>query len=248
MSRRSQIGILLTAGLVALAMNATAQPTRVRTGSYNRGAYNNRWYNPAARTVGALRLAVPYGYYGNFSSTPMESAQRGYASVLRAQGQYQLDASKAAVNYEQARQQYIENKQKWTETYWKRKREGEAERAKDYEEKRAVRDRYRKSQDRLQTSQTSQPNRMTHAEFDSNTGKIDWPEPLKSDAFAVHRQQLENEFALRAQTQITPQLAEDIRDSTNQLRDVLKRNIRKMSPSDYISARQFIDRLAQESG
>jgi len=245
MGRMSHIVILTAVGLVTLAVHVTAQPTRVRTGSYNRGVYNNRWYNPAARTVGALRFAVPYGYYGNFSSTPMESAQRGYASVLRAQGQYQLDASKAAVNYEQARQQYIENKQKWTETYYKRKREAEAERAKDYEEKRQIRDRYLKSQEHLKASH---PNRLTHTEFDPNTGKIDWPEPLRADAYAVHRQEIENEFALRAQTQITPQLAEDIRDSTNKLRDALKRNIRKMSPSEYISARQFIDRLAQESG
>ncbi len=247
MSRRSQIGILLTGILIALTWNANAQQTRVRTGSINRGAYNNRWYNPGARTVGALRYGLPYAYgsYGNFSSTPMESAQRGYASVLRAQGQYQVDASKAAVNYEQARQQYIENKQKWTETYWKRKRLAEAERAKDYEKKREMRNRYRESQERLKASQ---PNRMTHTEFDPHTGKINWPEPLQADAFAVYRQELENEFALRAQTQITPELAEDIRDSTTKLRDALKRDIRKMSPNDYISARQFIDRLGQESG
>jgi len=247
MSRRSHIGILLTGILIVLTWKATAQQTRVRTGSINRGVNNYRWYNPGARTVGALRYGWPYGagYYGNFSSTPMESAQRGYASVLRAQGQYQVDASKAAVNYEQARQQYIENKQKWTETYWKRKRLAQAERDKDYEKKREMRKRYLDSQERLKASQ---PNRMTHTEFDPNTGKINWPEPLQGDAYAVHRQELENEFALRAKTQITPELAEDIRDSTVKLRDALKRNIRKMSPNDYISARQFIDRLSQESG
>ena len=81
-----------------------------------------QWYAP--NRVGALNNAYRYGHVpgfrpgfygnpGNYASTAAESRMRGYADVVRAQGKYNLAASEAMKNREDARSKYMENQEQW---------------------------------------------------------------------------------------------------------------------------------------
>ena len=55
---------------------------------------------------------------GNYASTAQQAADYGMASMMRAQGYQNLQNSEAAKNYEQAKTLEIDNRKKWTETYF----------------------------------------------------------------------------------------------------------------------------------
>ena len=55
---------------------------------------------------------------GNFASTAQQAADYGMASMMRAQGYQNLQNSEAAKNYQSAQSQLIDNRKKWTETYF----------------------------------------------------------------------------------------------------------------------------------
>src|SRR5438128_828828 len=60
-----------------------------------------------------------YGHGGTVESNYMN----GMANVIRAQGQVNAYNAQAAINYEQARSKYLDNKKKWTENYYQMKEE-----------------------------------------------------------------------------------------------------------------------------
>lgn len=55
---------------------------------------------------------------GNFASTAGQAADYGMASMMRAQGYQNLQNSEAAKNFQSAQSQQIDNRKKWTETYF----------------------------------------------------------------------------------------------------------------------------------
>ena len=55
---------------------------------------------------------------GNFASTAQQGADYGMASMMRAQGYQNLQNSEAAKNFQSAQSQQIDNRKKWTETYF----------------------------------------------------------------------------------------------------------------------------------
>lgn len=204
------------------------------------------WYRNPGRVV------VPYGwgwgyggyyggnypgYYGGYS--PVEGAQRGYADIIRSRGMAAEDYSKALINREQARSKYLDNKQKWTEVYWQRKRLGEAELAKDHAEDRERRQKW------LAANRGRKPETLPASQYDPSTGSIDWPEALQTPIYADHRNKIEEELELQASTSATSN-ASEIRNQARQMQEILKGQIREMSPNEYIASRKFLDRLVNQ--
>jgi hypothetical protein len=183
------------------------------------------------------------GFYGypSFSSTPMEGAGRGFAEVLRAQGEAVRARSEAALNWEEARSRYIDNARKWTELYQERRRLGIAQRAAEYAQQREVRDRY------LAQKESGAPERLAAHQLDPTTGDINWPLALLSDEFAADRLKLERLFQLRAQTRVTLQVAERVAETADVMLARLNANIRDTAPNDYTAARDFLESLAYEA-
>ena len=196
-----------------------------------------RWYRPP---VGYHGPAV-YGAYPRFSSTAMEGAAYGVSEVIRARGEAAESASRSINNYEDARSKYIDNAYKWTETYWARRRLGEAERAKDQAKARAARERY------VASRKPSTPPRLGPDQLDPATGKLFWPEALMDDQYLNYRTKLEELFVLRVHTSTTPGLARKIRETADDMKSQLKQNIRKLRPNEYIAARKFLDGVAYEA-
>ena len=59
-------------------------------------------------------------------STPMGSYMAGMGEAIRAEGQYNLMSSQAAINLQEAQSQNIDNQLKWTNTYFEMRRVNEA--------------------------------------------------------------------------------------------------------------------------
>jgi hypothetical protein len=162
------------------------------------------------------------------------------SEVIRSRGEAAESASRAINNYEDARSKYIDNKYKWTQTYWERKRLGQAEQAKDRAKALETRDR------RMALRKPKTPPRLSPSQLDPATGKLSWPEVLTDDQYVTGRTKLDELFLLWAHTSTTTGLARDIRETTDEMKSQLKNNIRQLRPDEYIAARKFLDALAYE--
>ena len=195
------------------------------------------WYRNPGRVVRPWGWGGYGGYYGGYSA--VEGARRGMADVIRSRGMAAEDYSKARINNEEARSKYLDNKLKWTEIYWKRKRLGEAELAKDYAKDRERRERWREA------NRDRKPEVLPASQFDPTTGGIDWPDALQAPIYTDHRKKIEAELELQASTGTTTNTTE-IRNLARQMQSILKGQIKELSSNEYIASRKFLDRLVNQ--
>ena len=182
----------------------------------------------------------PYGagYYGGGYS-PVEGYQRGFADVVRSSGEAAERFSRARINNEEARTKYLDNKLKWTEIYWQRKRLGEAQIARDHAEDRARRERW------MAANRDRKPEILLPSQYDPRTGYIDWPETLQDSTYSDYRQQIEEELDILASSGTSGSMSK-VRTLARQMQGLLKERIREMSPNEYIGAHKFLDRLVNQ--
>ena len=187
-----------------------------------------RWYG--ARGYGG------YGGYGGVG-TAASSNMQGMSQMISAQGEKNYNDSLALRNYEDARSAYIDNQYKFQQTYRQMKRDAEGYRselqAKDYE----------KYQKFMAKGESGAPAQLSPSQVDFVTGQISWPKALTGPDYEVGRRQVEDALLLRAHTSGGSQSAGQIADSAKTMQDTLKGNVRMTPPSDYISARKFLDSL-----
>jgi hypothetical protein len=190
------------------------------------------WYRPG--------VVVPYGYgYGAYAGGYSPYSQQGMADIIRSSGQAAENLSRARINNEEARSKYLDNKLKWTEIYWQRKRLGEAELAKDYAKDRARREQWQEA------TRGRKPETLSPSQFDAQTGGLEWPDALQGPIYADYRKRIEAELELQATTG-TNANAGTIRNIAREMQNVLKNHIREMSSNEYIAARKFLDRLVNQ--
>lgn len=206
-----------------------------------------RWYRPVATGVALGTGYGPYrygyyggGYYGGGTSA-VGDARRGMADVIRAQGESAKSQAEAMKSYEEARSKYIDNKKKWTETYLERQRMGKASRQEYYDQKREARNNY------LAQKQRNTPDRLSTDQIDSATGHISWPSALTDDRFQADREQLDELFVMRAHTNTTESLTQQILAAASDMQAKLKQNISDIPAYEYIDARKFLDGLIYEA-
>lgn len=175
------------------------------------------------------------GYTG---STPAESYARGQAELIRAQGQAFQAAAAGAVDFEQARAAYLENKLRWQQVRDERQAMGQQRRAEEAAAQRAARER-RAAANPPSPGSTSIPD----VQYDESTGTVSWPEVLQSPDFATGRMALEDLFKVKAHTGGTSDVNQQILESATSLRTQLKSEVRNLPPSGYIEARRFLDQV-----
>ena len=137
----------------------------------------------------------PYGYgWGgggyHHASTYEEGFQRGMADVIRSRGLANLLNSEAAINTEEARSAYIDNRAKWTQTYFEMRQMNRQYRQAERGPRPSAEDIYRYSKERL-------PDRLSPTELDPVSGAIEWPAILRGEEFAADREKMEELFAAR---------------------------------------------------
>lgn len=206
---------------------------------------NARIPSSAAMAAGLLLLAAAPAWtqvvYNN-ASTVGESYARGMSDMVRAAGDYNLQTSAAAGQYQDAYSKYLDNRVKATQNYFEMRKMNSDYRA-------AEKDRYyqRCSEAMARHSQAGKPARLSATEVDTVSGQIAWPALLMNDEFAADRKQLEELFAKRAAQGVltTPEKTE-LRKACLDLKNGLVKYRAKASPTDYKATDAFIHSLAYE--
>lgn len=179
---------------------------------------------------------------GNWASTAQQGAADGIASVVRSEGYANLKNSEAAKNWQEARSMEIDNKMKWTETYFEMRKTNREARAAEagppVTQEQAIR-----------MAKMAAPPRLGSTQLDPVTGHIEYPVVLRDDIFAPNRQELDTLFAKRAASGGSVQYEEirEMQDAVSKFIDVLRQNVGNYAAGDYGRARTFLDSLAREA-
>jgi hypothetical protein len=183
----------------------------------------------------------PWGGY-SFSSTALEGFGHGLGAVIRAQGEYNLDTSAAAVNFSVARQQEIENRKRWTQSYFELRDlnrqgfEAETKRLRGTPE------------DWLRVAQAGKPKRLSPTELDIVTGEIHWPILLTARNYSGQRVELERAFADRAYHGVMEaETFLKVLHLSEGLLGNLKTQVRDLPTGQYLAAKRFLESLAYEA-
>lgn len=185
---------------------------------------------------------VGYGG-GEAAGTPAGAALHGAADMVRAQGVYNDLTASGMVKVEQARQQYLANQRQWTELYLMRQRVVAGQHEQARQEARARNERYRDEQ----VFHVPLPARLTSRELNPSTGRVEWPQALKRDAFALERRGIEELLASRNDPEGVSERSELLADRIGEMRADLRGHIRQLMTPEYLEARKFLDRLSLEA-
>jgi hypothetical protein len=175
-------------------------------------------------------------------STPMGSYMTGMGNAIRAQGQYNLMTSQAAINLEQAAKADMENQLQWTNTFFEMRRINQA-----YKD--SKKGPPRTPDDWVRMAVNAAPQRLETNALDPVTGQLAWPPALQADTFAADRTELEKLFAERATSHGAVGLDNynKIRNTVDNALSKLRDLIRDIDTRNYIQARNFLNGLAREA-
>jgi hypothetical protein len=221
--------VFFTIGLAIWTSNAGAQ-----------GNNNPPVINPPPVTVSGGSSSM-WGW-DIAGTTPGGSYLQGLGSVIRAQGDYNLATSAAAVNYTTAVRQGIQNQKDYVEAYFAIR-----EYNRQYREAEYARDR-QLTQEWLRYHTTVKPKRLTSSELDPVSGTINWPLLLQSDERSGLRGNVQKAFAERHQMGVMGYnnyiMVQQI---TNNLLNDMLNNIQTFSPSEYMRLKKFLEALRFEA-
>jgi hypothetical protein len=220
---------LLSASLLVASI-AVAQPYSV---GYVPGGYRRPYYGYGGYGYGG------YGGYGG--GTAAGGYLNGMASAIRAEGQYNLLSSQAAINLEEAKKKEIENRTHWTNAYFEMRRINDAY---THPKKDPT-----PPETWVRLAHDALPQRLPGADLDPVTGRIAWPDALQGDPFAADREKLEALFAERAieHGAIGVDAHGRIRRAVDDALAKLKDHIREIDSRSYVEARNFLTSLSYEA-
>jgi hypothetical protein len=179
---------------------------------------------------------------GGFASTAGQAADYGMSEVLRAQAYQNLQNSEAAKNWEDAKTLDIQNRLRWTESYF--------EMRKDNREKRAEEAGPRVTQEQaIRMAKSAAPPRLGSTQLDPVTGHIQYPLVLTDDGFKPYRDRLDPLFAHRAAVGGSIQFSDyqAIQQTITTFIDALKQRVTDYPAGEYGKARTFLDSLSREA-
>ena len=199
-----------------------------------------------AGLVGAWPAAAQWGGYGynrgGYASTAAQAAAYGMSEMMRAQGYQNLQNAEAAKNWEEAKTMEIQNRLRWTETYFEMRkvnREAKAaEQGPPVTQEQAIR-----------MAKMAAPPRLGSTQLDPVTGHVAYPPVLLDDIYSDYRKRLDQFFADRAAAGGSVQYSEmrEFQSNVSKFIDVLKQNVNNYPAGDYGKARTFLDSLAHEA-
>lgn len=162
---------------------------------------------------------------------------QGMASVISAKGSANLSNSQAAINMTQAQSQEIQNKQANTAAYFNMRSMNQAAVAKEQGPPPS-------SEQMARMAADGAPQRLTTAQWDPISGKVNWPDLLQEDTFADLRAQIESLLALQTlQGRLGYTQHKDALTATNAMFKKLRAEISAVSPEDYTESRSFLTSL-----
>lgn len=176
------------------------------------------------------------------ASTAFQGYSRGIADVISAIGQSSLAQSEANVNNQTAASMAIDNRLKWTNTYFEMRRVNSDARAAENGPRATT-------EDWIRMSKMMAPKRLSSVALDPISGHIQWPPALTLEEFSSYRQPIEAFYSDRARTGTVANYPNLLRleSVTDSLTEELKKHIREIPTSDYLIARNFIESLGYEA-
>lgn len=181
------------------------------------------------------------GMGGGYASTAGQAAAYGLSDVIRSEGYANVQNSEAAKNWEDAKTKEIDNRQKWTNTYFDMRRTNKESR--QAESGPAV-----THDQAIRFAKAAAPPRLTSAQLDPVTGHIEYPLLLTAKDYVSYRTDLDKMFADRASSGGSLQFEEfeKIRGTVSKFIDALKTDVSRYPAGDYGHARTFLDSLGNE--
>ena len=182
------------------------------------------------------------GGWVSWASTAQQGADMGMADVIRSEGYRNLQNSEAAKNWEEAKTLEIQNRMRWTETYFEMRKTNREARAAEagppVTQEQAIR-----------MAKMAMPPRLGSTQLDPVTGHIEYPIVLLDPVFKPYRDQLDRLFADRASSGGSLQYEQhrDIQQTVSKFIEALKQHVDDYAAGDYGRARTFLDSIANES-
>lgn len=194
-------------------------------------------YQPAVPAASTFNGYGGYGYGGSGGGTAAGSAMQGMASVISAQGNYNLATSAAAINMTQAQRNDIQNRQQWTNTYFEMRATQRAATA-------AERGPPPSREQIARLASEGAPRPLSSQQVDPVSGQVQWPKLLQDAMFAQPRDTVEQLLAKQAQygslgLSDQNQVGAAIQDMSSRLRE----QIRNVPPQQYTDATSFLRSL-----
>jgi len=213
------IAATLTAVVVPASL-AQAQGYAVRENSYN------------------YRAPVVYRH----SSTYEEGVLRGAADYIRGVGDYNYQSSLAAINYEEARRRYMQNRVQYVKDYFERRRINRE--AREYERG------PRLTAEQLKAiARQARPQPLAAHQFDPATKSVLWPAALQGEEFAAARNAVD--AAIKkwrgANAGAGGVVHRTVKAAVAEMRGTLKTKIRSMGPAEYMAAKKFLRSLEYDA-
>ncbi len=214
-------------GLVIVAATLLAQAT---------SNSNNQPYQPVVPNSSFGGLG---GFYGGIpgGGTVAGSWMQGMASVISAQGNYNLATSAAAVNLTQAQKQDIQNRIAGTNAYFSMQETNRAARA-------AKRSPRLAEEQLVRIAAQAAPKPLDNNDIDPVSAQINWPSVLQDDIFKNDRNMVEQLLAKQVSLgRLGIAEHEQIGDAIERIAATLKAQIDKIPTQDYIRAKNFLKSL-----
>lgn len=166
----------------------------------------------------------------------------GPINPVAAAGQYNLESSKAAINYQQAYQMSIQNQELRAKTFFDKRRLNSSYRAEQ-----ETQHPHATAQARAAFDRAMAPAKLSTAEFDPARGVIQWPGILNLAEFEQSRAQLDGLFRQAAADPHGSGLGtrnyRDIKRALDDLSEKLHAEISQFKPDEYIVASKFLKSL-----
>ena len=182
------------------------------------------------------------GFGGGWASTAQQGADMGLASVVRAQGYANLKNSEAAKNWEEAKTMEMQNRLRWTETYFEMRKVNREKRADEAGPPIT-------QEQAISLAKMKAPPRLQSTQLDPVTGHIEYPLILTQDIYKQYRDRLDSLFANRAASggSIRYEDFQAIQTTVSQFVETLQKHVSEYAAGDYGRARTFLDSLANEA-
>jgi hypothetical protein len=196
---------------------------------------NNQPYQPVVPNSSSFSSYG--GYYGGGGGTVEGSWMQGMASVISAQGNYNLATSAAAVNLTQAQKQDIQNRIAGTNAYFSLQETNRAATA-------AKRSPRLSEEQLVRIAAQAAPKPLDNSEVDPVSGQVNWPSVLQDNIFKKDRDEVEQLLARQTSLgRLGIAEHEQIGDAIERIAATLKAQINKIPTQDYIKAKNFLKSL-----
>jgi len=200
----------------------------------------------SAQSIATTEASSGYGgngsYGGYHSSTYEEGVLRGLGDLARSIGQADYMSSLAGINRQESLSRYLDNKEKYAETYFRMQQINRAARE-------AARPQRLSSEQYAKLARQLGPDRLNDADYNRVLGRLSWPAVLSGEDFAAQRAALDKAFAARSAHDVGVSTAfhGQVRELTTAMQDKLRERLDTMSPAEFIAAKNFLAGVAFES-